>query len=221
MTRSTHVFVFALAAMLLAGNTIHADVIHWDYSWSMSPASGAILADPPGQGMVVFSLEKPGSGADTSDINAANLRTVTQASAAGPDRFATGALYTLTLTITDERSGLVGSVTFSGKLSGTFSTMNTDVHNAFIGPRRKALDLGGYHYVVTIGPYSPPGPPDSNNAGGIGARVVVSGGGIQIDDAPEPSAFALSGLGGIGLFAFTLFRRVRHLTATSVGRLSI
>jgi len=220
MTRSTQLFVFALAAMLLAGNTVLADVVPWNYSWSMSPASGELLSDAPGQGKVAFSLEKPGASANTSDIGAANLRTITQASAANPDRFAAGGFYTLTLTITDTRSGLAGSVTFSGKLSGTLSTMNTDIHNAFIGPRRKGLDLGGYHYAVTIGPYSPPGPPDSNNAGSIGARVVVTGG-IQIDNAPEPSAFALSGLGGIGLFAFTLFRRVRHLTAKLAGSLSI
>src|SRR5262249_39089759 len=104
--------------------------------------------------------------------------------------------------------------------SGTFSTVNTDVHNEFIGPKRKALDLGGYHYVVTIGPYSPPGPPDSKNAGSIGARVAVSGG-IQIDNAPEPAAFALSGLGGSGLFIATCLRRARNLRARSVGRLSI
>jgi hypothetical protein len=212
MTRPTHLFVFALALTLLAGRTLRADVIKWDYSWSMSPGSGVLHADKPGKGKVIFDLEHPGSSADTSDISAANLSTVSKAGDAKPDRFLARGMYTLTLTLTDEASGLSGSVTFTGKINGTFTALSANLDNAFIGLRTKSLDLGNNVYLVTIGPYTPPGPPSSVNQGSIGAHVAVSE--IAVRDAPEPSTFVLSCLGAAALLGLSARRWGLRFTPT-------
>ena len=209
MTRPKHLFVFALATTLLAGATARADVIKWDYSWTMSPVSGVVHADAPGKGKVVFDLENPGTGANNSDIGAANLRTVSKATEAKPDKLKTGGFYTLTLTLTDKASGLSGSVTFAGKLSGTFSALSADLENLFIGQTSKPLDLGGNHYNITIGPYTPPGPPSSDNQGSIGAHVAVASLGIR--DVPEPSTLVLACFGGTALFGVSLRQLRRRL----------
>ncbi len=212
MTRPTHRFVFALTTLLLAGAAVRADVVNWDYSWTMSPATGVVNADVPGTGKVVFDLEHPGSSVNTSDIGAANLSTVSKATDANPATFTTKGFYTLTLTLTDDASGLSGSVTFAGKLSGTLSSLNALIDNAFIGAKTKELILGGNTYDITIGPYVPPGPPKSNNLGSIGAHVDVTSG-IHVTDAPEPSTVVLSCLGGLGLFGFSTRNWRRRLLA--------
>ena len=210
MTRPKHLFVFALTTTLLAGASVRADVIKWDYSWTMSPASGKVKADAPGKGKVAFDLENPGVGANNSDISAANLRTISKATEANPDKFQTGGFYTLTLMLTDEKSGLSGAVTFSGKLNGTFSALSADVENVFLGDTSKTLELGNNHYVVSIGPYTPPGPPSSDNRGSIGAHVNVTHVGIR--DVPEPSTLVLSCLGGTAFIGFSVRRLRKKLT---------
>jgi hypothetical protein len=197
MTRPTHLVVFALTTMLLAAAGVRADVIKWDYSWDMNPESGKVRADKPGRGRVVFTLEQPGEGTNTSEIVAANLSTVSKASAKHPAPFHRRGFYTLTLTLTDDQSGQSGSVTFAGKISGTLSKHSADLSNAYIGGTTKTLNLGNYQYSVTIDPMSPPGPPGSNTRGSIAADVVVSS--LHVDDAPEPSALVLSCLGSVGL----------------------
>ena len=48
-------------------------------------------------------------------------------------------------------------------------------------PTVQALTLGGNKYTVTIGPYSPAGPPSASNAGSIAAHVdVVPGDGVGV-----------------------------------------
>jgi hypothetical protein len=49
-------------------------------------------------------------------------------------------------------------VTFTGRLSGTFSATNSCITNAFVSPAQ-TLVLGNNTYRVQIGPFSPPGDP--------------------------------------------------------------
>ena len=71
--------------------------------------------------------------------------------------------------------------------------------DTFTGLTTQQLFLGNNTYTVTIGPYNPPAPPNSLNAGGISAYVDVSPtlgiSGGSSPSMPEPSSMALSLLG--------------------------
>ena len=102
------------------------------------------------------------------------MRIFSSASANTPDTLITGGAYSLALTLADTASGESGTLTFSGKLTGTFSANNSDLTNVFNSPTVQSLVLGGNTYMVTIGPYSPAGPPSASNAGSIAAFVEVT-----------------------------------------------
>jgi hypothetical protein len=199
MKRSTLLFTSALALLLSIGGGLRADFISWTYSWQRDPVS--IAADTPGTGGVSLTNEAtPKNAVNSSDIVATNLRIFSSATSDTPDQLVTNGAYTLSLTLTDSASGNAGTLTFTGKLSGSFSANNSLVTNAFDGPTTQSVDLGGNTYTVTVGPYSPPGPPSASNAGSIAAHVDVTpgnggGGGVGVQDVPEPSTMLLAGLG--------------------------
>jgi hypothetical protein len=208
MKRFLHLFA-STAVLLLAGASVRADMIPWTYSWQRDPVS--IAADGGGTGGVSLTSEAlPKNAAGNSDIVATNLRAFSSATADMPDKFQTNGAYVLSLTLTDSTSGNSGTLTFAGKLSGTFSVGNANITSVFNSPTEQKVTLGNNVYDVTIGPYSPPGPPSASNAGSIAAHVDVTpvsttggggggggGGGTGggVSDAPEPSSIVLSCLG--------------------------
>jgi hypothetical protein len=206
MSYSPHRFLLAAALLAFAAVPVHAGTIFWDYSWHRDPI--AVAADGNGTGGVTFTNQSPQEAANSSDIVATNLRVFSSASSAKPDQLVKNGAYSLTLTLKDIASGQVGMLTFTGKLTGTFSIDSADVSNAFTGPTTQSITLGGNVYTVTIGPYAPPGPPTSSNAGSIAAHVDVSSV-VHVQDVPEPSGLVLCGLGG-GLLALVSWRRFRR-----------
>jgi hypothetical protein len=216
MKRSTLLFTSALVALISLGGSVRADQIAWTYSWQRNPVS--IAADGDGTGGVSLTNEAtPKDAAGNSDIVATNLRIFSSASPNLPDSLVTGGAYTLTLTLTDSASGQSGTATFTGKLSGTFSANNSNLTNVFNSPTVDALVLGGNTYTVTIGPYSPPGPPTASNAGSIAAFVAVTpgaggGGGVGVQDVPEPSTMLLAGL-GLSFLGGAAWRKRRQTVA--------
>src|SRR5262249_5167228 len=116
-TMKPFVSLVALAALLVGGSA-QADP-RWTYSWT--PSGSSINEDSPGPGGVSFTTELPKSATGNSDIVATNLRIFSSAPATAPDSMVTGGQYSLALTIRDEASGQTGSITFNGKLTGTFS----------------------------------------------------------------------------------------------------
>ena len=209
MKRFLHLFA-STAVLLVAGASVRADAIPWTYSWQRDPIS--IAADGGGTGGVSLTSEAlPKNAAGNSDIVATNLRAFSSATAENPDTFKTNGAYVLSLTLTDSTSGNSGTLTFAGKLSGTFSVGNANITNLFNSPTEQKVQLGNNMYDVTIGPYSPPGPPSGSNAGSIAAHVDVnpvsstggggnnggtgSGSGGGVSDVPEPSSILLSCLG--------------------------
>jgi hypothetical protein len=198
MKRSTP--LAALALLLLAGARANADFIQWSYNWDRNPVS--VLSDS-GNGSVAFTNEPLKNATGSSDTVATNLKASSLAPASAPDTLTSTGNYSLTLTLTDTTSGQSGTATFSGKLSGTFSKDSANITNQFLSPTTVTLFLGQNSYVVTIGPYSPPGPPDSTNFGSIAAHVDASA--IHITNtAPEPSTLLLGlfGLSGAGAFSW-------------------
>ena len=94
-------------------------------------------------------------------------------------------------------------IAFGAEAAHWRSNSNANVTNKFTGLITQQLILGnvakGFRtYTVTIGPYTPPGPPGASNAGSISAHVDVTDGGV-INKVPEPSTMALSFVG------FTVF----------------
>jgi hypothetical protein len=193
MNRWLTVFSSAVAGLLLAGTSARADFVQWTYNWQ--PGALEAPADPGGTGGVSFSNQPSAAATGNSDIVATNLRVFSSATPSTPDQLIKGGAYSLALTLTDVASGVSGTLTWTGKLTGTFSATSSNLSNAFTSPLTQVIQLGQNVYTVTIGQYSPPGPPTAGNAGSIGAHVNVApaGGTIQ-SNSPEPSTLVLAGL---------------------------
>lgn len=198
MRRSCAPFLLlVLLALALAPlQATRADPIGWTYDWT--PGVLSLDADVPGTGTIAFSDSAPGSAAGSTDIVTTNLTTLSTAPVDAPDQLSDGP-YSLTLTLTDDASGESGSLVFGGILSGDWSSGHANIANAFKGDTTQGLELGDNLYSVTIGPYSPPGPPTSDNAGSISAFVsvepLVTVEDPPIESVPEPSTALLAGLG--------------------------
>jgi hypothetical protein len=224
MNRFTSLLGPAVVLLLVAGTNARADFIPWTYNWDRSPVS--VAADAPGTGGVSFTNEPSKNATGSSDIVATNLKVFSSATADAPDKLSTGGQYTLTLTLTDGPSGQSSVLSWLGKLSGTFSKDSSNITNAFDpnSPLTRTVTLGNDIYTVTMGAYSPPGPPSASNAGSIGAHVdVVAAGGPgpgpgpgptpgPVEESPEPSTLLLSGL-GLSFLGAAGWRKHRKLLA--------
>jgi len=193
----------------VAGSSARAEMIH--FSWVPDPVM--LRADGPGSGAVIFShvqanLNLTPLGGTWTGI-ATELRTVSSASANHPDTFINRP-YSLTLTITDNHhQSLLPPIAFTGVLNGTLSRDNAQLSNTFTSPQTRRFFDG--ILTVTIGPYNPPGPPGHHRTGSIDAKVVVIGEQPPppVSNVPEPSALALSSLGGV-LLGWKAWRKRRH-----------
>src|SRR5262245_40390555 len=184
---SATLWTASAAALLLACADARAAFVSWTYNWSRVP-SDVVSADAFGTSRISLTDEPVGKATDSSNIVATNIRISSNAPRATPNNFLDAA-YALTLRLTDDTSGETGTLTFNGVFNGTASASSADIDTKILGSTTGELVLGGNRYVVTIDAYSPPGPPGINNAGSLGASVVV----IPAEDpappphAPEPS----------------------------------
>jgi hypothetical protein len=189
-----------MIVLLGSAATAGAGPIRWGYDWSASP--GFVTA---GAGKVTLSNETYHNAAGNSHVVASQLQAFSAAHPLAPDTFGAGGGYSLTITLKDIDSGATGSLTFTGKLQGSFSSMSANVSNTFTGAVSQSLPLGYTSFVVTMASYTPPGPPDQLNRGSIGALVEVTS--LKpADTTPEPSAMALAALGA-GIAGVTAWRR--------------
>jgi hypothetical protein len=79
--------------------------------------------------------------------------------------------YTFTLNLRDNASQASGDLTFSGFFSGSLTGNNANIKNTFTSPTTQTLTVSGNTYTVTMGTYTPPGPPGAVNAGNLNALV--------------------------------------------------
>jgi hypothetical protein len=186
--------LFASTLLFFAGTSVRADPIAWTYNWT--PSVNSLPADAPGTGGVSLTNEPTKNAINSSDIVVTNLKDFSTATAANPDKLTAGGNYTFTLVLTDTASGEHASLTFGGKLGGTFSANNSNITNAFTGLTKQTVTLGAFDYTVSMVAYTPPGPPSASNSGSISAHVDVAPSGTHTGgQSPEPSTMVLSVLG--------------------------
>jgi hypothetical protein len=211
----------AFAMLLLATNAAQADLIRWSYDWVRSPL--VVTADGAGTGSINLATNPGGSIVGDSNIVAVNLTTASTATADVPDTFANKS-YALTLTLTDGPSQAMGQVTFTGQFDGMLTDSSASIKNTFEGDTTQSILVGENFYTVSIGPYTPPGGPNSSLTGSISAFVSVVGGepipepipttGFPAEQAPEPSTLVLAAL-AVPLGALVVRRRGNRTVARS------
>jgi hypothetical protein len=198
MKRSFSVKLTALALALLGGAapaaSIPASNLQWTYNFS--PGSPSVVSDTNPSAYVQFTNEPTKAAVGNSDIVATNLRVFSAATAAAPDVISAGGNYSLTLVLStvDNGTPYSTSMTFNGKLDGTFSAESANLTNTFGANATQTVQLGTYFFTVSLVAYTPPGPPDQLNAGSLAAHVSVSSAGPG-EISPEPSTMLLSALG--------------------------
>jgi hypothetical protein len=190
MLRSSRLFGTACACLLLIGGGVRADQIGWHFEGS---GTAVVNADAPGTGGVTFVYDPPAQALGDSHVSLANLWTFSEAAPASPELFS-NAPFSVALTITDGPSGKSGTTEFTGAMHGLLSGKSALLMTAMSSPARQSLVLGDNLYTVLLAGFSPPGPPESNNAGALSALVTV-----QPNHVPEPAALVLAGLGVAGL----------------------
>lgn len=205
----------AFALLLLTGAPARADLIPWAYNWE--PSTTKVAADGGGNGYVSLTNAPSTAASGSSNTIITNLRTFSTATQTQPDTF-NHAPFAFTLHLVDATSNQAGTVTFSGFLSGTLTANSANIKSTFTSPTTQQVDLGGNQYTITLGTYTPPGPPGVSNAGSLNAFVSIIPGNGHISSAPEPSALLLASLAlpGIGLPRW-LRRRKRTETPLSAA----
>jgi hypothetical protein len=211
-------------ALLLAAVAAQAAPI-FNYNWS--PDAEKHYADgfssPTLDHYVHFSNEPPKDASvnpttHKTHVVATNLADFSSADDGAPDNINSN--YGLTLVLKDVATGHSHTFTFTGNLSGTFSTGTSNIDNTFTGGSPATwTDSNGDTFMVTMDAYTPPGPPEASLQGSIGATVAFStrsttggggdNGGGGTKDTPEPSTLLLSFLGLSALGGGAGWRRRR------------
>jgi hypothetical protein len=215
--------VSAAGLLCLGGTPAWADPtpspdVNWTYNFTPAQAS---VASNTGTGTVTFTNEPTKAATNTSDVVVTNLRVNSIAPSGTPDSFTSGGAWKVGLVLTDSGSGNSTTMTFSGKLGGTWSANNANVSNTFTGTTSYAWTdpSNGDTFKVNLVGYTPPGPPTASNAGSIAAFVQVTpgnGGGGTTAGTPEPSTLVLSFL-GLGCAGLTTWQKRRRSLAAMLA----
>jgi hypothetical protein len=189
----------ALVVVVVGTSQARANFVPWAYNWEPTPL--IIHADGRTHGHLMLTDEPIKLANGTSDVAVTNIRAFSTAPRGRPDHFA-HAVVIFTLVLTDLQSGQTARLRFGGFFTGTISNSSADVRFHEGQPRMDSVELGNHIYTVTLGRYSPPGPPGVLNAGMISAHVEVDN--VPPLKSPAPSSLVLSclGLAGLGLFGW-------------------
>lgn len=206
MRHAPPLILAAIVALLAAASPARAAYVPWKYNWSRNPDT--IYSDTSASSFVTLTDEPLRKAAGSSDIVATNLNVFSDADPEHPATF-TNKTYTLTLFLLDVDSNKSTKLNFAGILNGDVSEFSSNLGNEFVGQTTQVTILGQHMYTVKIGPYTPPGPPGSTNAGAISAHATVKI--SEINKTPEPSTLLLALIGG-PVLGYRAWRHRKHLT---------
>jgi hypothetical protein len=221
MKRAFRVLVTVLVILpWFSGARVQAEMIQWS-------ASGSPLGpnyDPYNGTAFIKSFSNSNSAIDflsgptTNGTNSGSVVFVTTSTydnTLGASYFGgSSANYSLSLSLRDLASGVSGSLTFRGNLSGWIDPEgngHVDLTNTFLGSTTQALTLGRNLYTVTIGSFVNPGvtfSPPGGAPGSISASISVE---PATNATPEPSSLLLALLGLPSLGLAGRFRRRRNI----------
>jgi hypothetical protein len=198
MKRYLIAHVTAATLMLFATGSARAGLVppsQVQWSYNFSPSASAVYADTNPSAGVSFTNEPTKSAVGDSDVVVTNLRVFSTANPNTPDVLSKNGAYSVTLTLGTSANGNPQSttLTFTGKLTGSFSSESANVGNLFGPHSSQSVTFGAYMFTVALIAYTPPGPPDQVNSGSISAHVSISA--IHTASTPEPSSMLLTGLG--------------------------
>jgi hypothetical protein len=193
---ATFAGIVALSLLLAAGSRARADLITWDYAWSVGPE--VITSD----GTSVIRATPGPSSFSTVDARllAVTLQAVSTASLDKPDHIKNQRLE-WTLTLTDRASHLSGQVTFSAIINGAlWADALNNYHTEFKQPWVQSLNLGLNHYDISFDGAGAAFGNDNTDPFGVFTKVAAE---PVSADAPEPATLVLTGvglflLGGVG-----------------------
>jgi len=224
MKRFLTASVAATALLLATGlgaqaGSVPPDSLAWTYNFS--PTAPAVFADGNPSAGVTFTNDKTKPASGTSDVVVTNLSIFSTAAPTTPDKLTTNGTYTIGLTLATNDGGTVytAPLTFTGKLGGTLSGQSAGVTNTFGPHSTQSVNLGSYTFTVSLGAYTPPGPPSQASStggptglyGSISAHVSIASndGPGPSADTPEPGTMLLSGF-GLSLLGGAAWRKRRQ-----------
>jgi hypothetical protein len=182
----------ALALLFWTNTSARADLI-WGYNWE--PSVSKVLANGGGSGYLKLTDEPSHTATGSSNTVITNIQAVSTAAYNTPDIF-NKAPVSFSLQLQDRASKATDTLKFSGSFSGIISGNYANVQFASTSPMSEIATLGGNKYTVTLGNYTPPGPPGVVNSGSLNAFVSVapvSGtGGGNGSGTPEPAGLTLA-----------------------------
>jgi len=207
----------ALALMLTTGLGVRAEPVPpaslaWTYNFT--PGAPAVFGDGTPSAGVTFTNEPTKPGTVNTDVVATNLSVFSTASSSSPNTLTTSGAYSLTLVLSANDNGTIFSapLTFMGKLGGSFASDSSNITNTPGPNSTQSVTLGSYTFTVTVGAYTPPGPPNQTLTGALGAHIDVSTVTLS-EQAPEPGTMLMSCL-GLGLLGGAAWRRKRRQTVS-------
>jgi hypothetical protein len=187
----------SLACLLLPAGIARADQITWFFAWS--PTSQTLHADS-GSGSITLSSFGGFIQSHPGDMVGLAAATVAFSPGSGTSHF-DHTPFSLTLTLTDNKSLQSASQTFSGTFNGDLSSSSAP-SVTLNSPTQGNYTLGSNPYNVSIGPYFTLTP----QAGFLFAQVIA---GSKAQTVPEPTALALAGL-ALPLLGLNAWRKRRR-----------
>jgi hypothetical protein len=196
----------ACVVALVGATSAQAAFVPWTYNWE---PSAPFVTSTNGLGRLYLTDEPLGKAVGASDVVVTNLRTSATSPPGTFDLF-NHTPFSATVTITDLNSGKVGSLTWHGYFQGNITSGSANVWDVLTSPIAQSITLGQDTFHVSVGRYSPPGPPGITNSGSISGKVTITT--AAPAHAPEPSGALLACLGGscLSLASWRKWRRGRN-----------